>query len=77
MAHPPLTFCLFCQKPLEPAELAIFREGAKIAHVRCWRPNSPTSKPDTSEFASTGPSEQPDGGLALGSRSASGPTGTG
>jgi hypothetical protein len=58
MPDPSPVLCLFCHKPLHSDELAVFRGGAKIAHLGCWRPG-PTPTPstaavDTSELASTG-----------------------
>jgi hypothetical protein len=55
---PRLLICLFCHKPLQSDELAVFRSGVRIAHLGCWRPG-PTPTPsraavDTSELASTG-----------------------
>ena len=41
MEHPPLTVCLFCQRPLEPNEPAVFRGKGKLGHIRCWRPDPP------------------------------------
>jgi hypothetical protein len=38
MVNPPLVRCLSCQTPLKSNEIAVFRDGVKIAHVRCWRP---------------------------------------
>jgi hypothetical protein len=39
MAHPEsLARCLFCHSLLTLGDLAVFRTGEKIAHVRCWRP---------------------------------------
>jgi hypothetical protein len=37
MAHPPLVLCLSCHTPPQSDDPAVFREGVKIAHVRCWR----------------------------------------
>ena len=38
MADAPLVACLSCHSPVTPEESAVFRNGAKIAHVRCWTP---------------------------------------
>ena len=64
MAHPPLTFCLFCERPLEPNEPAVFRGKGKLGHIRCWRPDPPAKSPDTSGLPPPGPCEQPDSVLA-------------
>ena len=64
MAHPPLTVCLFCERPLEPNEPAVFRGKGKLGHIRCWRPDLPVKSPDTSGLPPTGPCEQPDSVLA-------------
>ena len=64
MAHPPLTVCLFCERPLEPNEPAVFRGKGKLGHIRCWRPDLPAKSPDTSGLPPTGPCEQPDSVLA-------------
>ena len=63
MAHPPLVSCLFCHRPLKLGELAVFREEAKVAHVRCWRPsrhadsgappNPLAPEPDVSKLTAT------------------------
>jgi hypothetical protein len=37
MAHPSVVLCLTCHTPLQSDAPAVFREGVKIAHVRCWR----------------------------------------
>ena len=39
MADAPLADCLSCHTPVTLEEPAVFRNGAKIAHVRCWTPN--------------------------------------
>jgi hypothetical protein len=57
MAHPPLTVCLFCERPLEPNEPAVFRGKGKLGHIRCWRPDPPAKRPDTSGLPPTGPCE--------------------
>jgi hypothetical protein len=36
MADAPVANCLTCRTPMTPEESAVFRNGAKIAHVRCW-----------------------------------------
>jgi hypothetical protein len=64
MEHPPLTVCLFCQRPLEPNEPAVFRGKGKLGHIRCWRPDPPAKGPNTSELLPTGRREQPDSVLA-------------
>jgi hypothetical protein len=64
MAHPPLTVCLFCERPLEPNEPAVFRGKGKLGHIRCWRPDPPAKSPDTSGLPPTGPCAQPDSILA-------------
>ena len=46
MAHPPLTVCLFCERPLEPNEPAVFRGKGKLGHIRCWRPDLPAKSAD-------------------------------
>ena len=38
MADAPVANCLTCGTPMTPEESAVFRNGAKIAHVRCWTP---------------------------------------
>ena len=43
MAHPPLTVCLFCERPLEPNEPAVFRGKGKLGHIR-W-PGGPIPRP--------------------------------
>lgn len=58
MAHESPVCCSFCHASLKPGELAVFREGAKIAHVQCWRP--PKNDP-VDEIETTRSSEQPDG----------------
>jgi hypothetical protein len=50
MAHPSVVLCLTCHTPLQSDDPAVFREGVKIAHVRCWR----------LKHASPPQSEQPD-----------------
>ena len=64
MVHPPLTVCLFCERPLEPNEPAVFRGKGKLGHIRCWRPDPRAKSPDTSGPPPTGPCEQPDSVLA-------------
>ena len=36
MAAAPLVACLSCLTSVTPEESAVFRNGVKIAHVRCW-----------------------------------------
>ena len=60
MAHPPLTVCLFCERPLEPNEPAVFRGKGKLGHIRCWRPDLPAKSLAATEIPPTGPREQPD-----------------
>jgi hypothetical protein len=38
MADAPVANCPTCRTPMSPEESAVFRNGAKIAHVRCWTP---------------------------------------
>ena len=64
MAHPLLTVCLYCQRPLEPNEPAVFRGTGKLGHIRCWRPDLPATTPDTSGHPATGACGQPDSVLA-------------
>jgi hypothetical protein len=37
MTAEPLPVCLSCQTAVKPAEPAVFRNGVRIAHVRCWK----------------------------------------
>lgn len=68
----PLPVCLSCHTAVNPKETAVFRNGTKIAHVRCWklkhaarplrpvdevaRPNALASQADTSELTAPRPS---------------------
>lgn len=38
MASPVPVFCLSCRKLVEFNDPAVFRDGVRIAHIRCWRP---------------------------------------
>jgi hypothetical protein len=58
--------CLSCRMSLESGDLVVFRQGMKIAHVRCWRPQH-------ASFLLQ--SQQPDGISENGHRSASTLTG--
>jgi len=64
MAHPPLKVCLFCERPLEPNEPAVFRGKGKLGHIRCWRPDPPAKSLHASGLPPTGPGEEPDSVLA-------------
>ena len=33
-----LAVCLSCNTAMNPEESAVYRNGARIAHVRCWKP---------------------------------------
>ena len=49
MADAPVVDCLTCHTPVTPADSAVFRDGAKIAHVKCWTPKdlvTPMRQPD-------------------------------
>jgi hypothetical protein len=72
MSLEPLPICLSCHTAVNAEEPAVFRNGTKIAHVRCWtpkdlakplrpvdevaRPNALASQADTSEPTATRPS---------------------
>jgi hypothetical protein len=64
MGPPPLTVCLFCERPLEPNEPAVFRGKGKLGHIRCWRPDLPAKSPAATEIPPTGTCEEPDSVLA-------------
>ena len=36
MTAEPLPVCLSCHTAVNPEEPAVFRNGVRIAHVRCW-----------------------------------------
>ena len=55
MAHPPLTVCLFCERPLEPNEPAVFRGKGKLGHIRCWRPDPRPRVPTRQDSRPQGP----------------------
>jgi hypothetical protein len=38
MADGPVAQCLTCNTPMTLEESAVFRNGAKITHLRCWTP---------------------------------------
>jgi len=42
MADPSRESCVFCETPIARGELAVFRDGVKRGHVRCWRPDDRT-----------------------------------
>jgi hypothetical protein len=65
MADESLAGCMLCHAALKPGELAVFRDGAKIAHVQCWRP--PTNHP-VDDVGTTESSEQPGDSPAPGSQ---------
>jgi hypothetical protein len=29
--------CRYCDDPIQSDEMAVFRDGAKVAHLKCWR----------------------------------------
>jgi hypothetical protein len=33
----PLPVCLSCHTAVKPEESAVFRNGVRMAHVRCWK----------------------------------------
>jgi hypothetical protein len=46
MASPAPVFCLSCRKLVDFNDTAVFRDGVRIAHIRCWRPeHRPTRSP--------------------------------
>jgi hypothetical protein len=58
MIHESVTPCLFCHASLKLDDLAVYRDGARIAHVQCWRPRK--SHP-VNEIGAIGSSGQPNG----------------
>jgi hypothetical protein len=46
MVSPAPVFCVSCRKLVELNDTAVFRDGVRIAHIRCWRPeHSPMRSP--------------------------------
>jgi hypothetical protein len=59
MASPPIRLCLSCQTSLETNDPAVFRDGVKIAHVRCWRLKHLSPPPSQEPDAISGDGHRP------------------
>jgi hypothetical protein len=59
MASPPIRLCLSCQTSLETNDPAVFRDGVKIAHVRCWRLKHAAPPPSQEPDAISGDEHRP------------------